>query len=229
MLFRSVAPRNMRVFFLLALVAIIFGTVECSCPAVEGYCPQEKIYQGCHCFHEWNDANRVGNWTFAENWLQLYEPAWVSFVSIAGDNTVTVDVERRVNELYVGPNRWDTTRLVIDEDLTIVYDDVPAISSVRGYRLPTGVVRLVIQGKGFGFVSDDIQVTVQEYYEIDGDSNIEDREEFVYDCEYVTLTYRDAKIECNISPTRPMPYTLTVQVAANGMVTDYHFLGKYIE
>ena len=78
-------------------------------------------------------------------------------------------------------------------------------------------------------MSDDIQVAVHEEYEIDGDSNIEDREEFTYDCQHVTLTYRDAKIECNIAPTRPMPYTLQVQVAANGMVTDYQFLSKYIE
>ena len=111
----------------------------------------------------------------------------------------------------------------------LVYDDVPVISAVRGYRLPNGVVRLVIQGKGFGFVSDDIQVSVHEYYEIDGDSNIEDKEEFVYDCQSVTLTYRDAKIECNIAPTRLMPYTVTVQVTANGMTTLHQFLSKYIE
>ena len=210
-------------FFIIVLVGYTFA----QCPAVQGYCPQERIYQGCHCFHEWNDANRVGNWTFPENWLQLYEPVWVSFVSIAGDNTITVDTERRVNELYVGPNRWDTTRLVIDEDLTIVYDDVPVISNVRGHRLPNGVVRLVIQGKGFGFVSDDITVTAKEHYEIDGDSS--EPEEFTYECESVTLTFRDAKIECNIRPTRLMPYNFTVQVNANGQSTDFQFLSKYIE
>ena len=84
-------------------------------------CPVQvdEIYNGCFCFFEWNDANKVGNWTFEENWLQLVEPPWVGFVSVAGDNTVHVEHDRRINELYVGPNRWDTTRLVIDEDLTI--------------------------------------------------------------------------------------------------------------
>ena len=87
--------------------------------AAKAPCHQEMIYNGCHCFVEWNDANSVGNWTVKENWLQLAEPAWPSFVSISGDNTITVDEERRINELYVGSNRWDTTRVVIDEDLTI--------------------------------------------------------------------------------------------------------------
>ena len=79
----------------------------------------DPIYPGSFAFFEWNDANRVGNWTFEENWLQLEEPAVVGFVSISGDNTITTDKERTVNELVVGPNRWDTTRLVIEEDLTI--------------------------------------------------------------------------------------------------------------
>ena len=100
--------------FVLALLGMCFG----QCPA-QGTCHQEKIYNGCFCFNEWNDANSVGNWTHKENWLQLTEPTWSHFVSISGDNTITVDQERRINELYVGPNRWDTTRLVIDEDLTI--------------------------------------------------------------------------------------------------------------
>lgn len=79
----------------------------------------DPIYPGCFCFFEWNDANRVGNWSLQENWLQLDEPALVGFVSISGDNTITTDQTRIINELVVGPNRWDTTRLVIDEDLTI--------------------------------------------------------------------------------------------------------------
>merc|ERR1712137_665710 len=138
---------------LVVLLSLLFALVSAnhlSCLNSEDVtCPQERIYNGCFCFTEWNDDNRVGNWTLKENWLQLFEPSWVSFVSIAGDNTVTVDEERRVNELYVGPNRWDTTRLVIFEDLTIVYDDVPEISRVSAYRLTNGQTRLAIQGKGF--------------------------------------------------------------------------------
>ena len=97
----------------------MIGVCAAQCPANKAPCHQEQIYNGCFCFTEWNDANNVGNWTVKENWLQLTEPSWSHFVSISGDNTVTVDQERRINELYVGSNRWDTTRLVIDEDLTI--------------------------------------------------------------------------------------------------------------
>ena len=101
------------------LLAALSGLALAQCPLAQNTCYEEEIYNGCFCFAEWNDANDVGNWTVNENWLQLQEPSWVHFVSLSGDNTITVDEERRINELYVGPNRWDTTRLVIDEDLTI--------------------------------------------------------------------------------------------------------------
>eukprot|EP00012_Vannella_robusta_P003689 CAMPEP_0206185708 /NCGR_PEP_ID=MMETSP0166-20121206/1966_1 /ASSEMBLY_ACC=CAM_ASM_000260 /TAXON_ID=95228 /ORGANISM="Vannella robusta, Strain DIVA3 518/3/11/1/6" /LENGTH=219 /DNA_ID=CAMNT_0053600949 /DNA_START=38 /DNA_END=697 /DNA_ORIENTATION=- len=214
------------VFLFVLAVLSVSSANHCSARAP---CHQERIYNGCHCFVEWNDANSVGNWTVKENWLQLAEPAWPSFVSISGDNTITVDEERRINELYVGPNRWDTTRLVIDEDLTIVYDDVPVISRVQGFRLATGEVRLVIQGKGFGFVSEDVSVVATEFYENDDDANIEDHELFEYQCEHVTLTYRDAKIECNIPAANLMPYTLQVQVSANGFTTDFVQLSEHIK
>ena len=94
-----------------ALLAVLLVSVS--------LCQADEIYQGCFCFYEWNDANRVGNWTFEENWLQLEEPPLVAFVSISGDNTITTDKRRIINELVVGPNRWDTTRLVIDEDLFV--------------------------------------------------------------------------------------------------------------
>jgi hypothetical protein len=79
----------------------------------------QPIYPGCFCFYEWNDANRVGDWIFEENWLQLEEPDAVAFVRISGDNTITLTKARQVNQLTVGENRWDTTRLVLEEDLTI--------------------------------------------------------------------------------------------------------------
>jgi len=218
---------NKLVFVFVVAFLFSFCSANHLCP-VTTTCHQEQIYNGCHCFHEWNDANNVGNWTVKENWLQLSEPAWPSFVSISGDNTITVDQERRVNELYVGPNRWDTTRLVIDEDLTIVYDDFPVISRSQGYRLPTGQVRLVIQGKGFGFVSEDLHVVARDFWENDDDSNIEDMDPFVYDCEMATLTYRDAKIECNIAAANMMPYTLEVQVSANGFTTPWVQLSEHI-
>merc|ERR1719282_116707 len=214
---------------LLCFVVAFTGLCVAQCPSARNTCYEEEIYNGCFCFVEWNDANSVGNWTVKENWLQLAEPAWPSFVSISGDNTITVDEERRINELYVGPNRWDTTRLVIDEDLTIVYDDVPVISRVQGYRLATGEVRLVIQGKGFGFVSEDIVVVAQEFWENDDDADIADQDPFVYECEKVTLTYRDAKIECNIPAANLMPYTLQVQVSANGYTTDFVQLSEHIK
>ena len=80
---------------------------------------QDRIYPGCNCFFEWNDANRVGNWTFEENWMQLNVPSYVGFISIAGDNTIHLDKEELVNEIYIGPNRWDTTRVILDQDLTV--------------------------------------------------------------------------------------------------------------
>lgn len=83
--------------------------------------PQD-IYPGCFCFYEWNDANRVGNWIFEENWLQLEEPDAVGFVRISGDNTITLTQTRQVNQLTLGENRWDTTRLVLQEDLIIGMD-----------------------------------------------------------------------------------------------------------
>jgi len=218
---------------LVVLLSLLFALVSAnhlSCLNSEDVtCPQERIYNGCFCFTEWNDDNRVGNWTLKENWLQLFEPSWVSFVSIAGDNTVTVDEERRVNELYVGPNRWDTTRLVIFEDLTIVYDDVPEISRVSAYRLTNGQTRLAIQGKGFGFVSEDIVVTAREFWENDDDANVEDMDPIVYDCEHVTLGYRDAKIECNIPAINLMPFSFEVSVQANGFTSSYTLLSKYIK
>ena len=211
------------------LLAALSSLALAQCPLERNTCYEEEIYNGCFCFAEWNDANDVGNWTVNENWLQLMEPSWVHFVSISGDNTVTVDEERRINELYVGPNRWDTTRLVIDEDLTIVYDDVPVISRIQAYRLPTGQVRLIIQGKGFGFVSEDIAVVAEDFYEVDNDSNIDDMEPFTYVCNNPTLTYRDAKIECNLTAANIMPSALKVQVRANGYTTDFVLLSEYVQ
>jgi len=179
--------------YLVIILSVFFSPAVLECPV-----QVDEIYNGCFCFFEWNDANKVGNWTFEENWLQLIEPPWVGFVSVAGDNTVHVENSRRINELYVGPNRWDTTKLVIDEDLTIVYDDVPVISSVRGYRLTNGQIRLTIQGKGFGFVSSEIVVTAFEVVDIADHSG--DHITNVYNCEHVTLGYRDALIQCNLAP-----------------------------
>ena len=59
------------------------------------------------------------NRTFEENWLQLEEPPEVAFVSISGDVTVRVDEKRTINQLTLGANRWDTTRLVLDQNLKI--------------------------------------------------------------------------------------------------------------
>ena len=106
---------------------------------------------------------------------------------------------------------------------------MPVISRVQGYRLANGWTRLVIQGKGFGFVSEDVEVNAWETYENDDDSNIEDVEGIHYLCEETTLTYRDAKIECNIPAGNLMPYTLKIQVSANGYVTDYALLSEYIK
>ena len=106
---------------------------------------------------------------------------------------------------------------------------MPVISRVQGFRLATGEVRLVIQGKGFGFVSEDIGVVAREFWENDDDANIEDMDPFVYQCERVTLTYRDAKIECNIPAANMIPYTLEVQVAANGFTTEWVQLSEHIK
>ena len=88
---------------------------------------------------------------------------------------------------------------------------------------------MVIQGKGFGFVSEDIVVVAQEFWENDDDADIADQDPFVYNCEKVTLTYRDAKIECNIPAANLMPYTLQVQVSANGYTTDFVQLSEHIK
>lgn len=95
--------------------------------------------------------------------------------------------------------------------------------------MATGEVRLVIQGKGFGFVSDAIDVVATEFWENDDDADIEDQAPWVYECEKVTLTYRDAKIECNIPAANMMPYTLQVQVSANGYTTDFVQLSEHIK
>mmetsp|Transcript_9959 Transcript_9959/g.11304 ORF Transcript_9959/g.11304 Transcript_9959/m.11304 type:complete len:221 (-) Transcript_9959:43-705(-) len=216
------------VFVVLALL-VVAVSAQCSGETANAVCTQDRIYNGCFCFWEWNDANRVGNWTTWDAWLQLTEPAVVGFVSVAGDNTITVDEERTINELYVGPNRWDTTRIVVAEDLTITYDDVPAISAVNARRLVTGETRLVIQGKGFGFESDSITVTATEVWDTDGEINIDDVVPITYDCEQVKLGYRDAKIECNIAPIHLMPSTLMVSVFANGQSTDFVLISDYIQ
>ena len=207
------------------LVLCLFST------SVMNQCTQvDHIYNGCFCFFEWNDANKVGNWSFEENWLQLVEPAIVGFVSVAGDNTVTVNEERRINELYVGPNRWDTTRLVIDEDLTVVYDDYPVIFSVRTQRLVSGQVRFVIRGKGFGFVSEDIQVSIFQEHHSATDYNVDNYMISSFDCEDVTLAYRDAVIQCNLIPgTQFYPGDYAVVVHANGYISEPAEVSVYLQ
>ena len=112
-----------------------------------------------------------------------------------------------------------------------VYDDVPVISSVRGNRLPNGQIRLDIQGKGFGFTSSEIVVTATEVidsfpYNYLGSEIVNN-----YNCEYVTLSYRDAKIQCNIIPLDNYIYAKTffVTVAANGYVSEPTLLELNLE
>ena len=64
---------------------------------------------------------------------------------------------------------------------------------------------------------------------MDDDSNIEDMEPFMYTCQNPTLTYRDAKIECNLLAPNIMPSSLKVQVLANGYTTDFVLLSEYVQ
>ena len=101
---------------LVAIICSYYSSVNCGQCSVEN--PLEQ-YPGCFCFWEWNDANHVGNWTYPDYWMQLEDPAIIGFVSISGDNTIHVENDSQINEVYVGPNRWDTTRLVVDPDVTL--------------------------------------------------------------------------------------------------------------
>ena len=116
---RIAAPLSFR-YTVLLVAAVLALLVSASFAQLAYYqaTPQD-IYPGCFCFYEWNDANRVGNWTFEENWLQLQEPDAVAFTRISGDNTITLTSTRQVNQLTLGQNRWDTTRLVLQQDLII--------------------------------------------------------------------------------------------------------------
>eukprot|EP01095_Lingulamoeba_sp_RSL-Kostka_P005800 TRINITY_DN1760_c0_g1_i1.p1 TRINITY_DN1760_c0_g1~~TRINITY_DN1760_c0_g1_i1.p1 ORF type:complete len:217 (-),score=78.72 TRINITY_DN1760_c0_g1_i1:160-810(-) len=195
------------------------------------------IYPGSFSFVEWNDANRVGDWEFEENWLQLEEPCLVCFVSVAGDNTITLNEDRTINEIVVGPNRWDTTRLVLKGDLTISYDDVPQISTVRGFMLPNGQIRLILQGKGFGFDDSMIDVTAKEVWlsDYEGtklvDPDLENVVSKTYDCVNEKLSYRDAKVECTISPVdlKPDAFSIQLTVNTNGLTAEYTMLHHLIQ
>jgi len=222
----------MRSWEVFVLIALIFG---CYSTVRGDYCtldnPLEQ-YPGCFCFYEWNDANHVGNWSsgYPDYWLQLDEPALVSFVSIAGDNTIHVLENVQVNEVYVGPNRWDTTRLVIDEgySLTILYDDYPVIFAVEAERLVTGATFISITGKGFGFNSEAIAVTVFDSFDVlEGVEYIGSDFAYTYSCQNVQLKYRDARIECYISAYNILPSTFSVTVSANGYVSEPAYLDYY--
>ena len=103
------------------------------------------------------------------------------------------------------------------------------ISTLRGYRQPTGQIRLVIQGKGFGFVSEDIVVTATQVVDNFPDNNVDNQITQVFNCEYATLVYRDAQIECNIFTASLYPFALNVTVAANGYVSDPAYLATYLQ
>lgn len=192
----------------------------------------QAIYPGCFCFYEWNDANRVGNWLFEENWLQLEEPDAVAFVRISGDNTITLTKERQVNQLTLGENRWDTTRLVLEEDLIIVYDDQPEIKHAAAERLATGEVVLTLQGKGFGFDSSSISITVTEHAEQNLNqvrTALVESAVNTYTCTDVTLQFRDAKVVCKFSPYRLLPHELSIALTANGKSAQKILLLDYIQ
>ena len=104
-----------------AAIALFVLSLACAVVAQRQFAleqPQD-IYPGCHCVYEWNDDNRVGDWATPDQWLQLEEPPAVAFVNISGDNTITLRHDRQINHLLLGENRWDTTRLVLQEDLII--------------------------------------------------------------------------------------------------------------
>lgn len=206
----------------------------------------DQLYSGCHCITEWNDANRVGNWTVPENWLQLQEPSQVSFVNISGSNTIHVNEDRVINNLLLGENRWDETRLVIDETLTITYDASPVITSVRGYRQTNGQIRLVLEGKGFGFESSEISVmvfskTINSIAEVDDDDverfkageTVEDAAA-LHSCEDPTLEFRDNKVSCYVTDL-PDPdlhafyVRLSVEFPFGTRNAQYAILSKYIQ
>ena len=105
------------------------------------------------------------------------------------------------------------------------------ISAVRGYRLTNGQIRLTVQGKGFGFVSSEIVVTATEVVDNYDDNSYGNRIANVYNCEYVTLGYRDALIQCNIAPidNEILANDFSVTVAANGYVSDPALIELYLQ
>jgi len=198
---------------------------------------QDSIYNGCFCEFEWNDAVRVGNLTVPENWLQREAPVQVAFVNISGDNIIHVDQPRTINSLLVGENRWDNTKLVLDYDLTVYYDDHPVITAVRGVRLVTGQIELTVEGYGFGFESSGIVVTAYDYFVPDGvlevggffNSPNPSPDWTAYDCVGPSLQYRDEKVVCTISAVDVLPYTFFVVLQANGFTAQAALLSKFIK
>jgi hypothetical protein len=83
-------------------------------------------------------------------------------------------------------------------DLHTVYDDQPEIKYAGAERLANGDVVLTLQGKGFGFDSSSISVTVTEIAEYDPNNYVTPRPSVAlvtgavntYACTDVTLQFR---------------------------------------
>jgi len=182
---------------------------------------------------DWNDANRVGDWTFEQNWLQLEDPPVIAFVNITGDNTITLTEDRTINELRIGSHRWDTTRVVLQADLTIYYNDNPLITRVNAERLGNGQTLITVQGTGFGFDSTQISITATEYQsEEDWDHDsiaYQYLQPVVYTCQNVQLLYRDERIQCTIDAPRLAPATMLVTLTSNGNQAVGTLLNSYTQ